>query len=191
MPFQVLQILWDWQPVYHENENIKRTKCRPALAGGCADPIFQMEAALAETGMSELWPILVYIGRPSLIGGLTLIVIASIGLYASRRHRVADPRDAWKIWTARIAGLLALLPLLGTIALAVGEQLSPGLLEQYGPYLVRPAKAVPGSVLVAAVVLFSLTTRLLPQRRGWYAAYAVACILLGFGSSVLLIYVAS
>lgn len=141
--------------------------------------------------MSELWPILVYIGRPSLIGGLALIVIAAIGLAATRRHRVVDPRDPWKIWTARIAGGLAVLPLAATVTLGIAEQLGPGILEHYGPYLIRPAKAVPGSVLVTAVVLFSLTTRLVPQRRGWYAAYAIACILLGFGSSVLLIYVAS
>ena len=51
--------------------------------------------------MSELWPILVYIGRPSLIGGLALIVIAVAGLIMTRHHRVADPRDPWKIWAAR------------------------------------------------------------------------------------------
>jgi uncharacterized BrkB/YihY/UPF0761 family membrane protein len=141
--------------------------------------------------MTDLWPILIYIGRPSLIGGLALILIAAIGLALTRRHRIADPRDPWKIRVARVTGLLALLPLLVTVAVGLASQLTPHLLEQYGHHLIRPAKAVPGSVLVAAIILISLAARLPPPRRHWYAVYIVACILLGFGGATLLIYVAS
>lgn len=136
---------------------------------------------------AELWSILLYVGSPTLIGGLALVLLAIVGLILTRKHRAPDPRDPWKRTMAVLVGLIALTPLIATGALAAMEQ--SGLAIQKSALLIRSAKAVPGTQIVAVILLAWLSSRLPPRRRTWYALYGIACVLMAFGGSVLLLYV--
>ena len=142
---------------------------------------------MSQRFLAELWSILVYIGSPTLIGGLALVLLAIVGLILTRKHRVSDPRDPWKRVMAVLVGLIALTPLIATGALAAMEQ--SGLAIQRSALLIRGAKAVPGTQIVAVILLAWLSTHMPPKRRTWYTLYGIACIFMAFGGSVLLIYV--
>ncbi|WP_298721949.1 hypothetical protein [uncultured Ferrovibrio sp.] len=146
-----------------------------------------MPDSVADRILADLWAILIYVGRPTLLGGLALIMLAAIGLIWTRKHRVRDPRDPLKRGVAIIVGLIALAPLVATMTLAAMQQAGLPLDRTY--WLARTAKAVPGTEIVAVILLFWLTARLNWQRRSWYAVYGIAGILVSFGGSVLLIYV--
>ena len=142
---------------------------------------------MSQRFLAELWSILLYIGSPTLIGGLALMLLAIAGLLLTRKHRVADPRDPWKRILAVLVGLIALTPLIATGALAAMEQ--SGMAIHRSAFLIRGAKAVPGTQIIAVILLAWLSARMPPQRRTWYALYGIACIFIAFGGSVLLIYV--
>lgn len=142
---------------------------------------------MSQRFLAELWSILLYIGSPALIGGLTLVLLAVAGLLLTRRQRIRDPRDPWKRVMAVLVGVIALTPLLATGALAAMEQ--SGIALQRSALLIRGAQAVPGTQIVAVILLAWLSARLPSTRRAWYTLYGIACILVAFGGSVLLIYV--
>lgn len=137
--------------------------------------------------LAELWSILLHIGSPTLIGGLALVLLAVAGLLLTRKHRVRNSRDPWKRIMAVLVGVIALTPLIATGALAGMEQ--GGIAIQRSALLIRGAQAVPGTQIVAVILLAWLSTHLPPKRRAWYTLYGIACILVAFGGSVLLIYV--
>lgn len=143
--------------------------------------------SMSQRFLSELWSILLFVGRPTLLGGLALILLALAGLWLTRKHRMPDPRDGWKRATAVLAGLLALLPIAGTAALAAMEL--NGLAVPREGWMLRAVKAIPGTESVAVILLFWLTARLAPKRRSFYALYGIACIFTALGGSVMLIYV--
>lgn len=142
---------------------------------------------MSQRFLAELWSILLYIGSPTLIGGTALVLLAVAGLILTRKHRAPDPRDPWKRTMAVLVGLIALSPLIATGALAAMEQ--SGLAIQKSALLIRSAKAIPGTQIVAVILLAWLSARMPPKRRTWYAVYGIACIFMAFGGSVLLIYV--
>lgn len=142
---------------------------------------------MSQRFLAELWSILLYIGSPTLIGGMILVLLAVAGLLLTRRHRAWDPRTPWKRVMAVLVGLIALTPLIATGALAGMEQ--AGITIQRSALLVQGAKAVPATQIVAVILLAWLSARLPVQRRTWYALYGIACILMAFGGSVLLLYV--
>lgn len=142
---------------------------------------------MSQRFLADLWAILIYIGRPTLLGGLALILLAAIGLFWTRKHREPNPRDPYKRGMAIIVGLIALAPLVATITLAVMQQIGTAIDRPH--WLVRTAKAIPGTEIVAVILLFWLTARIKAPRRTWYALYGIACLLAAFGGSVLLIYV--
>ncbi len=142
---------------------------------------------MSQRFLAELWSILLYVGSPTLIGGLALVLLAIAGLILTRRHRRPDPRDPWKRILAVLVGLIALTPLMATAALAAMEQ--SGLAVHRSALLVRGAQVVPGAQIVAVLLLAWLSARMPPLRRGWYTLYGIACIFMAFGGSVLLIYV--
>lgn len=147
----------------------------------------QVEAFMSQRFLAELWSILLYIGSPTLIGGLALVLLAAAGLLMTRKYRMHDPRDPWKRIMAVLVGMIALTPLIATGALAAMEQ--SGMAIQRSALLIRGAKAVPGTQIVAVILLAWLSTHVPPKRRAWYTLYGIACILVAFGGSVLLIYV--
>lgn len=142
---------------------------------------------MSQRFLAELWSILLYIGSPTLIGGMVLVLLAIVGLLLTRRHRVRDSRTPWKRFMAVLVGLIALTPLIATGALAGMEQ--AGIAIHRSALLVQGAKAVPGTQIVAVILLAWLSSRVPVQRRSWYALYGIACILMAFGGSILLLYV--
>ncbi|HEX6958158.1 MAG TPA: hypothetical protein VF194_09250 [Ferrovibrio sp.] len=136
----------------------------------------------------DLWSLLILIGQPALLIGLLLSLLAVFGLMLTRKHRLPESgRANLKRGVILLNGFLALLPLVSVMLLAFFEPRGVSILHR--PWLLHLAQLLPSGEVIAAVLLAWLTAGLAPVRRNFYALYAISCVLIAFGGSVMLAYV--